>query len=436
MAVLPGRALILAMVAPFILSLVAIAEPSTVWAVLAVNGAIVVLASVDLALAWRPGIEVVRTVPEILSLARPVTVRLDVKNNLRRRVKVRINDAMFEDAITEGLPVTVDAPAGVVRSGSYRLSAMQRGTHRLTEFWVRYPSPGGFWVRQLKVPAVDELRVYPDVQAVRHYELLARTNRDLITSRVTKMRGGDTEFERLRDFLPDDEWRRIDWRATARRSKLTVREYQVEKNQNLVFMLDCGRMMTAVWDDLTALDYALNATLMLSHVAIRRGDLVGLVAFDESVTRLMKPKGGTSASNQIIQATYDLFPKMVEADYEAAFRSLKLHVRRRTLVVFITHAIDEQTASRIQRLSRDLLPTHLPLVVMLKDRALLERAHRRSMNAIEICTQAAAAEMLLWRDRMQRELVRSGVMVLDVLHNQLTGALVSRYLEVKARGLI
>ena len=95
------------------------------------------------------------------------------------------------------------------------------------------------------------------------------------------MRGGDTEFERLRDFLPDDEYRRIDWRASARRNKPTVREFQLEQNQNMMIMRDCGRLMTAVWDDLTALDYALNATLMLSHVAIRRGDQVGLIAFDE-----------------------------------------------------------------------------------------------------------------------------------------------------------
>ncbi len=426
----------MALFAPFVLSLVAIAEPSVVGPMLAIDGVILLVALLDLLLGWRPGIRVTRSVPEILSLARPVTVRLDVHNDLRRRVKVRVNDAVFAESTTEGLPVEVDVPRGVVRSGSYRLRAMERGPHVLEALWVRYPSPAGFWIRQLRIAAPQALRVYPDVQAVRHFELLARTNRDLMTSRATKLRGGDTEFERLRDFLPDDEQRRIDWRATARRRKLTVREYQVERNQNLVFLLDCGRMMTAVWDDLTALDYALNATLMLAHVAVRRGDQIGLVAFDETVTRIMKPRAGTAASNQIIQTTYDLFPKMVEADYEAAFRTLKLHVRKRTLVVFLTHAIDEQTSGRIQHLARDLLPTHLPLVVMLKDRALLERAHRPATSSEDICTQAAAAEMLLWRDRVHRELSRAGVLVLDVLHHQLTGALVSRYLEVKARGLI
>ena len=394
------------------------------------------LALLDLALVWRAGVVVRREVPETVSLARPVTVTLEVESRLKRKVTFTLNEGLFEHAEAEGLPLEIEVGAGVVRSATYKLRAMQRGEQILGDYYVRYPSPGGFWIRQVRVPAETKLRVFPDVQAVRHYELLARQNRDVMSSRLTKMRGGDTEFERLRDFLPDDEFRRIDWRATARRNKMTVREFQLEKNQNLVFLLDCGRMMTAQWDDLTALDYALNAILMLSHVAIRRGDQVGLVAFDEKVTRMIKPRGGNSASNRIIQATYNLFPKMVESDYEQAFRTLKLHVRKRTLVVFITHAIDEQTARRIQALSRDLMPQHLPLCVSLKDRELEAKAHTRARNEEELCIQAAAAEMLLWRDRLHREMQRAGVLVLDVLHSQLTGSLVSRYLEVKARGLI
>ena len=436
MQFIPGRSLLLALLAPLALALVAMAEPATVAPLLAVNAVIVALALLDLWFVRKPGITVRREVPETASLARPFQVTLELKSSLRRRVKVKVNEAVFEHASTEGLPLEVELAPGVVRAASYKVKAMRRGPQVLGAHWLRYPSPAGFWIRQLAIPAEDRVRVYPDVQAVRHYELLARQNRDINASRLTKMRGGDTEFERLRDHLPDDDFRRIDWRATARRRKLTVREFQLEQNQNLVFMLDCGRMMTAVWDNLTALDYALNATLMLSHVAVRRGDQVGLLAFDEKVTRLLKPRSGTSASNGIIQATYDLFPRMVESDYDAAFRTLKLQVRRRTLVVFITHAIDEETARRVQALSRDLMPQHLPLCVLLKDRELEAKAARPGKTSEEVCIQAAAAEMLLWRDKVHRELERSGVLVLDVLHNQLTGALVSRYLEVKARGMI
>lgn len=436
MPIIPGRSLLLALCAPLVLSLAAIAAPETTALVLVADGLVLLLALLDLLFVLRPGVEVRRELPETLSLARPVTVTVEVKNKLRRRLVVQVNDALFEHAEAEGLPVMLEVGAGVVRSGTYRLKAMMRGAQKIGDHYVRYASPAGFWIRQLRIPAETKLRVFPDVQAVRHYEMLARQSRDHRTSRLVRMRGGDTEFERLRDFLPDDEFRRIDWRATARRRKLTVREFQLEKNQNIVFMIDCGRMMTAVWDDLTALDYALNAVLMLSHVAIRRGDQVGLVAFDEKVTRLMTPRAGISASNQIIQSTYDLFPSMVEADYEGAFRALKTHIKKRTLVVFITHAIDEQTAKRIQMLSRDLLPQHLPLVAILKDRELEARASMLASTPEQLCIQAAAAEMLLWRDRVHRELQRAGVLALDVLHDQLTGSLVSRYLEVKARGLI
>lgn len=436
MPFIPGRTLLLALIAPLGLALASVAEPAIVSAVLVVDATVVALALVDLAFVWRAGIEVSRTVQGTASLARPLPVTLHIRNTLRRRVQMRINDAVFKHSETEGLPLQLSIDAGVARTGVYRIRAMERGEHELRDHYVRYPSPIGFWTRQVRIPALDRVRVFPDVQAVRHYEMLARQNRDVTASRLTRLRGGDTEFERLRDFLPDDEFRRIDWRASTRRRKLTVREFQLEQNQNVVFMLDCGRLMTAVWDDLTALDYALNAILMLSHVAIRRGDHVGLIAFDERVTRIIRPRGGTSASNQIISSTYNLFPRMVESDYEGAFRALKLHVKKRTLVVLISHAIDAQTASRLQVLARDLLPQHLPLCVLLKDRELVSRVGYAADSPEEVCIQAAAAEMLMWRDRLLREMQRAGILTLDVLHTELTGSLVSRYLEVKARGLI
>lgn len=436
MQVLPGRSLLLALLAPLLLSLVAIAEPSTLTPMLVADGVIATLALIDLLFIVRPALEVTRELPETLSLARPVTVTLEVRNRHRRRLRFELSEGLFETAEAEGLPATLEIGAGLVRRTTYRLRAMRRGTHVLGDHYVRYTSPAGLWVRQVCLPCRTELRVFPDVQAVRYYEMLARQNRDHRTSRLVRMPGGDTEFERLRDYLPDDEFRRVDWRASARRRKLTVREFQLEKNQNIVFLLDAGRMMTAVWDDLTALDYALNATLMLSHVAIRQGDQVGLVAFDERVTRILKPSGGISASNRIIQSTFDLFPAMVEPDYEGAFRALKKHVKKRTLVVFISHAIDELTAQRIQGLARDLLPQHLPLCVFLKDREVEAKASTVARSEEEVCVQAAAAEILLWRDKIHREMQRAGVLVLDVIHSQLTSALVSRYLEIKARGLI
>src|SRR6185369_8004458 len=134
------------------------------------------------------------------------------------------------------------------------------------------PTPLGLWWRQQRVVASDAVRVYPDVRAVRTYDLLARQNREALMARAARLRGGETEFERLRDHLRDDPFRFIDWKATARRQKLTVREHQKERDQTVVCVLDSGRLMTAQSDGLTYFDHALNATLMMAHVAARAGD--------------------------------------------------------------------------------------------------------------------------------------------------------------------
>src|SRR5262249_28313954 len=154
----------------------------------------------------------------------------------------------------------------------YRVRPTRRGAHALGDLHVRYASPLGLWIRQIRVQAELPVKVYPDVQAVRAYELLARQDRDPSGLRASRRRGGESEFERLREYRREDEFRSIDWKATARQKKLIAREYQLESNQSILFLLDAGRLMTAETDGLSLFDHALNATLMLSHVASRAGD--------------------------------------------------------------------------------------------------------------------------------------------------------------------
>lgn len=436
MPLVPGRALVLALLLPLVLGAAAVLDPPLVTSMIALDAGIIAVAVVDAAMTSRKGIAVSRHAPDSASLARPFNVELELKSSARRRLRVRVNDSPPLTCTQEGLPTEVDLEPNTVRRAEYRLWPMQRGPAEFGECWVRYPSLLGFWQVQLRCRVETTVRVFPDVQAVRHWELLARTGQNRMASRLTRHRGGDTEFERLRDHQRDDEFRRIDWRATARRRRLTVREYQLERNQNLVILLDCGRTMGGEWSGVTALDHALNATLMLTHVAVRRGDRVGFIAFGERIERYISPRAGLSASNHIIQATYDLFPSVVEPDYDEAFKLLKQRVRQRTLAILITHALDQPTADRLKAVTRELLPRHLPLVVLLRDADLEARTHQVAVDDESLGVQAAAAELLLWRDKLTLELERAGVLVLDVLHRNLTGALLAQYLEVKARGLI
>jgi uncharacterized protein (DUF58 family) len=432
----PGRTLVLALLLPLSLSVVSFFDRSFVSISLLMDFGIVLLAVVDALFVWRVQVRVNRKTPNTASLARSFTVDLRLQNLGSRPLRLLIEQDVPEGMRSSDLPLSIQLPSKEVKHAQFRLHALRRGTHALGAHYLRIQSPGGFWFRQKKLAGSDRIRVYPDVQAVRHYELLARQNRDVFSSRVTRQRGGDTEFERLRDYLPDDDYRRVDWKATARRQKLTVREFQLERNQNVMFMLDCGRSMTSVWHGMSALDHALNSILMMSHVAIRRGDQVGLIAFDEEVRRLVKPRSGISASNRIIQSVYDLFPARVESDYEKAIRAFRTQIRKRTLLIFITHILDSGTAARFQKLTRELLPQHLPLCVLLQDEEITNAAHRPSSDREGYCVQGSAAEILLWRHRQKLQMQRGGVMVLDCTPKDLTASLVSQYLQIKARALI
>jgi uncharacterized protein (DUF58 family) len=283
--------------------------------------------------------------------------------------------------------------------------------------------------------------VYPDIQAVRTYELLARQDREASMFRSSRRRGGESEFERLREYRRGDEFRAVDWKATARRQKLIAREYQLESNQSIMFLLDAGRLMTAETRGLSLFDHALNATLMLSHVAARAGDQVGLLAFADGIKSFAPPAGGAQAARRIIQAGYDLHPDIVETNYNDAFEQLSLRVRKRTLVVVFTQVVDDVAAADLTRVMRGLLPRHLPLLVFFRDVEIAEMldptGHRGGAPTTqELYARGAAAEMVAFRERLLRDLTTRGALVLDILPDRLTPALINRYLEIKARHLL
>lgn len=439
---IPSRRMVLLAIAPVALALAALADDTLLWPMLALDGALALVAIVDGLLALPRLVTVEREAPEVFSVGRPNPVTLELRSRARRALAVEVTDDLFDHAEGHDLPGRAKlAPRGgaTVR---YRVRPTRRGSFALGDHHVRYPSPLGLWLRQVRLPGRSPVRVYPDVQAVRTYELLARQDREFALVRATRLKGGESEFARLRDYNRDDEFRSIDWKATARRQKLIAREYQLERNQSIVFLLDCGRLMSAETAGLSHLDHALNATLMMSHVAARSGDHVGLLAFDDQVRAFVPPGGGPKAGQHIVQASYDLHPALVESDYKRAFDQLALRVRKRALVVLFTQVIDDVSAQTVTRLMRSLLPRHLPLLVMFRDvevDALVEgerAAAESGKTDFDLYVRSAAAEMISWRDKLLRDVRQAGTLVLDVAPQSLTPALINRYLEIKARQLL
>ncbi len=212
------------------------------------------------------------------------------------------------------------------------------------------------------------MRVYPNVLDVRKYDLLARKGLLMeLGLRNVRANGTGTEFERLRDYTPDDEYRRINWKATARRQRPIAVEYETERAQHVVFVLDTGRLMRPPIADLAKLDYAINAALLSSYVATLRGDQVGLLTFADEVGVYLAPSKGRGQFYTMLELLYNVRSEPVEADYARALGYLGLKNKRRSLIVIFTDLVTLDAAQPLIAYTARLATRHLPLVVTIQD---------------------------------------------------------------------
>ncbi len=399
--------------------------------------AVVVLAVVADALLVRGRrIEVARHVPSIFSVGRPNAVTIELKNISARRLRGVVSDDPVAATSASGIPATFELPARATARITYELTPTRRGARELSAVTVRYGSPLGLIDQQERTALPANVDVYPDVHAARALELLRRQGRKDARLGSLRVRGGDTEFERLRPYQRGDEVRHVDWRSTARRDDLTVRQFQAESNQNVVFALDIGRGMRGESNGLTSVDHALNAALLTADVALRGGDKAGLMAFDAEPRTFVAPAGGRSAGRKLTRAVYALEAGFEATDYRAAMTFLQTQVRARSLLVVFTNLLEPRSAKDLASSLKALLPRHLPLCVLMRDTDVEALATAPALTTEDLYVRAAAAESLAWRDGLIRSLKSAGVIVLDARPENVTPDLVNRYLEVKARRLL
>ncbi|MGC4002474.1 MAG: DUF58 domain-containing protein [Pirellulales bacterium] len=397
-----------------------------------------VLALIDaLSLPWRRDFAVRREALRIVSLRKPHEVRLILESRASRTVAVEMRDDVPPEFRAEPADFR-EIPAPRSRSTmEYGLTASRRGAHVLEKVYLRARSRWSLWHRDLAYDTATTLHVYPDLKQLEEYAILARTNRlSLLGVRRTRRIGQDNEFERLRDFTRDDNFKHIEWRSTARRRKLTVKDFQTNQSQRVVFLIDCGRMMTNRSGGLSLLDHAFNSMLMMSYVALNKGDSVGLLCFSDQIHCYVPPKSGANQMNRLLHACFDRFPRLVESRYDEAFLYLDTHCRKRSLVVLTTNLIDEVNAEQVHRYLGNSATRHLSMGVLLRDRTLFDAAEKPPQDDDDLYRAAAAADLLLWRSQVLTRLETLGVRALDVFPEDLTAPLVNAYLDIKARHLL
>ncbi|HZS58327.1 MAG TPA: DUF58 domain-containing protein [Gemmatimonadaceae bacterium] len=312
----------------------------------------------------------------------------------------------------------------------------ERGEFPLGPVVVRLQGPLDLIARTSRYKLTDRITVIPSVAALRRFELRSLPMRlREVGLRVLRRRGEGTAFAGLRDYAIGDDPRHIDWKATAHRRRLVSREYSLEQGQTVMILIDAGRLMTQLAGSLPRFEYALSAALVLANVVTRAGDHAGLLVFDDEVRSYIPPTRGTAALRLIRDALVPIQPTMVEPDYAAAFRTLSERLSRRSLLVLFTDVIDVRSSRSLLALTTRGARVHLPVVVALRNEALVAAAVPGGATTTDSLYESAAAEELLSaRDEALERMRQAGVSVLDVKPQAMTAAVINRYLEIKGRG--
>jgi len=319
----------------------------------------------------------------------------------------------------------------------YKLYAASRGNYEFGDLVLRWRSPWGLTIKQARIAAAENVKVYPNINEAKRHELFAQRNRQLMSGlRRTRLRGQGREFESLRDYVLGDELRHVSWTATARRGKLTTRQYQIERNQSIIVMIDAGRLMTSRIEHLSKLDHAINAALAIGYVATSGGDNVGLLAFNRQVISYLPPQRGHAQLSAMTEALYNIKAQMIEPSYARAFQYLSQNCKRRSLVVILTDLVDRDASAELLAYTAALLPRHLPLIVTIGDNDLRALVAQEPKAVTDVYRQSVAEELLQQREEALARITQLGGLALDVPAGQLSFQLVNKYLEVKERGLL
>jgi uncharacterized protein (DUF58 family) len=438
LSIYPTRLVLFLASGALVIAILGVLAKQSIYFILFADAIVLTLLVADqFTLLFDPKLKIERSILKTASLAKPHESKLTLMNYSNRLLRLQVRDDFAQDLnpSPDQHEVLIAARSSIEIDTTLRPG--RRGAYRCQFVHIRRFSVLRFWSRFIQIDAPAELNVYPDMQQLAEYAILARTNRlSQIGVRKTRRVGQDNNFERLRDYNQDDNYKHIDWRSTARRNRLTVKQFQTDQSQRVMFLLDCGRMMTNEQGKLSMVDHALNAILMLSYVALAQGDSVGMMAFSDRVHSYVPIRSGKSQMRRLIYAGFDRFAEFVPSRFDKAFYHFTSNCRRRSMVFLITNVIDEISALEVTNYLTNLTHAHLPVLALLRDSRVFDSADNPDYSEDVLYRSAAAANIILWRAEIIRRIEHAGVLAIDAFPNALTSSLVNQYLEAKAKHLL
>jgi uncharacterized protein (DUF58 family) len=397
------------------------------------NFTLLVATLIDASQVKNSAVEVTRQEIGKLSVGRDNAIALQIKSGQEKAI-AQIRDSYPPFSVDRDT-LEVNLAANSTCEQTYIIHPDRRGEYVWGDLQVRQLGKLGLAWRSEKIPAQQQVKVYPDLIGLKELAVrLAIANSGAM--RQARRMGNGTEFAELREYRTGEDIRLIDWKATARRDRPVVRVLEPEQEQTLFILLDRGRLMTAKVGGLKRFDYGLNATLSLAMAALSRGDKVGVAVFDRDITTWIPPERGNHHLSKLVARLTPIQPVLLEPDYLGAVTKVITQQTRRALVVVITDLVDVTASSELLSAMMRLSPRYLPFCVTLNDPLVAQIAHAHTDNTKDTYARAVALDLLAQRQVAFAQLRQKGVLVLDAPCDRITGELVDRYLELKARNLL
>ncbi len=378
-----------------------------------------------------------RIAPERYALARADVFTYEIENRGGVALRCGIVEApVAKLAIAEAGARAIVAPRSRTRI-EIGFIPRERGRTALGDSYAWYESLAGLMRHRVRLEGARPIRILPDLSGLEIVDDLALRARTIDRGlRRLRRRGAGTEFESLREYASGDAFRDIDWKATARRGRVMVAQYEVERSQQVIVAIDAGRLMAARLGDRRKLDYAVGAALGIAGLARRAHDRVGVHAFAAATLATVRPAAGPAAAAAIVEALADVEPQFDESDYERAAFELQSSYRRRSLIVVFTDLFDPVASSVVLAALGTLVRRHLVLVALMNDAALADALTAEPRDAATAYRMALAISFTSERERAVAALRGRGMLVVDVPARDLRLATLDAYLEIKTRGLL
>jgi uncharacterized protein (DUF58 family) len=388
---------------------------------------------------FLPGatIDARRIVAEKLSNGDENQVTLELENRYHVGVSLTVIDELPAQFQIRDLQFHITIPARKGTALSYSLRPVQRGEYEFGQIVVYATSTIGLVLRRIRIGAPQVTRVYPAFLQMRRFELLAISNQ-LTLAGLKKIRrlGHTMEFEHIREYVVGDDYRTVNWKATARRNEFMVNQHQDERSQQIFSIIDMGRVMKMPFGGMSLLDYAINSTLVISNIALKKGDRVGLLTLTKTINAQIPAERKGSQLSKIMEVLYNQQTNFQESNFELLFAAIRRRITQRSLLLLFTNFESLTSLHRQLPYLQQIAANHLLVVIFFQNTELCSIQREKATDVESVYVQTIAEKFSFEKKQIVRVLRQHGIHAVLTAPEDLSVNTINKYLELKARGMI